>query len=103
MSGVSLENSRRAFKHALKYVLVAMILSILSLLYNLRAYCIALLALLHSSVNHGAKVFPHLLGFLGVVVLISLTTPAFTASYNKKRSTISALSSLLCVVSFTRS
>jgi hypothetical protein len=103
MSGVSLANSRRAFKHILKYVLVAVILSILSLPYNFLAYYIFLFAFLHSSVNHGAKVFPHLFGFLGMVVLIYFTTPALTASYNKKRSTAAARSSLLRVVSYTRS
>ena len=103
MSGVSLANSRRAFKHILKYAFVAVTLLILSLPYTFFAYYISLFAVLQSSVNHGANVFPHLLGFLGMVVFISLTTPALTASYNKKRSTAAARSSLLRVVSYTRS
>ena len=103
MSGVSLANSRRAFKHILKYAFVAVTLSILSLPYYFFAYYISLFAVLQSSVNHGANVFPHLLGILGMVVFISLTTPALTASYNKKRSTAAARSSLLRVVSYTRS
>ena len=103
MSGVSLANSRRAFKHILKYAFIAVILILLYLPYTFFAYCISLFAVLHSSVNHGANVFPHLLGFLGMVVFISLTTPAMTASCNKKRSIAAARSSLLHVVSYTRS
>jgi hypothetical protein len=36
-------------------------------------------ASLHSSLNHGVSVFPHLLGFLGIVVLMAFTTYAVTA------------------------
>ena len=61
-----------------------------------------LFASLHCSVNHGARVFPHLLGFVGEVMMISFTTPAFTASCNKKLSTFAALSSLLMDVLATR-
>jgi hypothetical protein len=54
-------------------------------------------------VNHGARVLPHLLGFLGEEIWIFLTTPACTASYNKKFSTAAARSSLLLSRSYTRS
>jgi hypothetical protein len=101
MSGVSVENSRRAFKQTLKYFLVAVVLCVLSLPYTFLARCISRLASLHSSVNHGASVFPHLFGFFGVDILISLTTPASTASYNMNYSTAAALSSLLLSVLFT--
>jgi hypothetical protein len=60
------------------------------------------LASLHSSVNHGARVFPHLFGFFGDVITISFTTPAITASYNMKFSTAAARSALLMDVSATR-
>jgi hypothetical protein len=103
MSGVAAANSRRAYKHTLKYALVAAILPVSCLPCNLLAYAISLLASLHALVNHGARVFPHLLGFLGEDILISFTTPAFTASYSKKISTAAARSSLLRAVSFTRS
>jgi hypothetical protein len=53
-------------------------------------------------VNQGASVFPHLLGFLGDVRVISRTTPAFTASYIIKLSTAAALSVLLGFLSATR-
>ena len=52
--------------------------------------------------NHGARVFPHLFGFFGDVIVISFTTPAFTASYSKKLSTVAARSALLMDVSPTR-
>jgi hypothetical protein len=45
--------------------------------------------------NQGASVFPHLLGFLGWVIYIFLTTPASTAYSNISFSTASALASLL--------
>ena len=60
------------------------------------------LASLQASVNHGANVFPHLLGFFGAVMFISLTTPAVTASYKMKLSTVAARFSLLMDVSATR-
>jgi hypothetical protein len=102
MSGVSAANSRRAYKHTFKYVLVAVILPVSFLPYYLLALAISRFASLHSSVNHGARVFPHLLGFFGDVILISLTTPAPTASCNRKFSTAAARSSLLLEVSVTR-
>jgi hypothetical protein len=80
MSGVYVANSRRAYKHILKYFLVAAILSTLSLPYYLRAFAMFRFASLQSSVNHGARVFPHLLGFVGEVMVISFTTPALIAS-----------------------
>jgi hypothetical protein len=55
---------------------------------------ISLLASLHVSSNQGASVLPHLLGFLGAVILISLTTPAATAYSSINFSTSAALSSL---------
>jgi hypothetical protein len=63
-----------------------------------RALAISLLASLQVSLNHGARVFPHLLGFLGAVILISFTTPAVTASYSRKVSTAAARASLSMVV-----
>ena len=103
MFGVSAANSKRARKHILRYTLVAAILLVASLPCNLLAYCISRLASLQTSVNQGARVFPHLLGFLGDDILISFTTPAFTASYSRKFSTAAARSSLLRSVSCTRS
>jgi hypothetical protein len=103
MSGVSAANSRRAYKHIFKYALVAAIQHSSFLAYCLLAFAIALFASLHFSLNHGARVFPHLLGFLGEVMVISLTTPAVTASVNRKFSTAVALSVLLRDVSATRS
>jgi hypothetical protein len=103
MSGVAAANSRRACKHILRYALEAVVVRILSLPCSLIAYCISRLASLHASVNHGARVFPHLLGFLGEEIWIFLTTPACTASYNKKFSTAAARSSLLLSRSYTRS
>ena len=102
MSGVSAANSRRACKHTFKYVLVAVILISCSLPCYLFALAMFLFASLHSSVNHGARVFPHLFGFFGLVITISFTTPAFIASYNMKLSTAAARSSLLMDVSATR-
>jgi hypothetical protein len=102
MSGVCVANSRRAYKHTFKYVLVAAVLFSFSLPYYRRVLAIFRLASLHSSVNHGARVFPHLLGFIGEVMIIYLTTPAVTASYNKKFSTAAARSSLLMDMSATR-
>ena len=98
MSGVYAANSRRAFEHILKYALVAFMLLSLPLPCSLRAMAISLLASLHVSLYHGARVYPHLLGFLGTVILISFTTPALTASCSKNDSTAAALSSLLMVV-----
>jgi hypothetical protein len=103
MSGVATANSKRACKHILRYALVAAILLGSSLPCNLLAYCISRLAFLQTSVNHGARVFPHLLGFFGEDILISFTTPAFTASYSINLSTAAARSSLLRSVSCTRS
>ena len=103
MSGVSVENSRRAFKQTFRYYLVAVVLCILFLPYIFLAFYISRLAALHSSVNHGASVFPHFFGFLWVDILISLTTPASTASCNMKSSTDVALSSLLIAVLCTNS
>jgi hypothetical protein len=53
------------------------------------------------SLNHGAKVLPHLLGFLGVVIFMRLTTPASTAYSSRNRSTYAALSVLSIEVSST--
>ena len=103
MSGVSAANSRRAYKHIFRYALVAATLDSSFLPFNLLALAIALLASLHFSLNHGARVFPHLLGFLGEVMVISFTTPAATASFNRKFSTAVALSVLLWDVLFTSS
>jgi hypothetical protein len=103
MSGVSAANSRRAYRHTLRYVLVAATLQTSFLPFNLLALAIALLASLHFSLNHGARVFPHLLGFLGEVMVITFTTPAATASFNRKFSTAVALSVLLRDVSVTSS
>jgi hypothetical protein len=102
MSGVSAANSRRASRHIFIYALVAAILFSLFLPYDLLALAIALLASLHFSVNHGASVLPHLLGFFGLVILISLTTPALTASSSIKFSTAEALSVLFRALSATR-
>ena len=103
MSGVAAANSRRAYKHILKYALVAAILPVSFLPCNLLACAISRFSFLHVSLNHGASVLPHLFGFFGVDMRISLTTPAFTASYSKNISTAAARSSLLRAVSFTRS
>jgi hypothetical protein len=54
----------------------------------------AYFAVLHSSVNQGANVFPHLLGFLGCIFFISLTTPAANAYCSIYSSIAVALSSL---------
>ena len=94
MSGVCAANSRRALEHVLKYALVAFMLRESPLPCVLRAMAISLLASLHCSVYHGARVFPHLLGFLGTVKFISFTTPALTASSSMNDSTAAALSSL---------
>ena len=102
MSGVCVANSRRAYKHTFKQFFVAAILSTLSRPCYLFALAILCLASLHTSVNHGARVFPHLFGFFGDVIVISLTTPALTASYSKKLSTFSARSALLMETSSTR-
>jgi membrane associated rhomboid family serine protease len=102
MSGVYLANSRRARKHTFKYFLLACIHFGSFLSYYLLIYAISRLASLQVSVNHGARVFPHLFGFLGYVIVISFTTPAPTASCNRKSSTAAALSSLLCEVSCTK-
>ena len=64
-------------------------------------FAISFFASLHLSLNQGASVLPHLLGFLGVVICIYLTTPAITACSNRKVSTAAALSSLVRVVSPT--
>ena len=63
-----------------------------------RALANSLLASLQVSLNHGARVLPHLLGFFGDVILISFTTPAVTASYSIKVSTAAARASLSMVV-----
>jgi hypothetical protein len=102
MSGVCAANSRRACRHTFKYYLVAWVLFGSFLPYYLLVLAISRLASLQVSVNHGARVFPHLLGFLGDVILISFTTPAPTASCSRKCSTAAALSSLLIDVSFTK-
>ena len=64
------------------------------LLYVRLALAKAYFACLHSSVNQGANVFPHLLGFLGCILLISLTTPAANAYFKMYASISVALSSL---------
>jgi hypothetical protein len=102
MSGVSAANSRRASRHIFIYALVAAILLLSFLPYDRLVLAITLLASLHFSVNHGASVFPHLLGFFGLVMVISLTTPALTASSNRKFSTAAALSVLFLDLSATR-
>jgi hypothetical protein len=56
------------------------------------------LASLQVSLNHGARVFPHLLGFFGAVIFISFTTPAVTASYSINDSTAAARASFSMVV-----
>ena len=61
----------------------------------------AFFASLHSSVNHGANVLPHLLGFLGDLIVISFTTPAFTAYSRMYFSTAVALVSLVLSASST--
>ena len=66
--------------------------------YSRRALASSLLASLQVSLNHGARVFPHLFGFFGVVILIAFTTPAVTASYSIKVSTAAARASLSMVV-----
>jgi hypothetical protein len=57
-----------------------------------RIFAISFLASLQVSLNHGAKVLPHLLGFLGMVLTMRLTTPASTAYSKRNRSTSFALS-----------
>ena len=99
ISGVCAANSRRALEHVLKYALVAFMLRESPLPCVLRAMAISLLASLHCSVYHGARVFPHLLGFLGWVMVISFTTPACTACVNMYCSTAAALVSFVVVVS----
>mgnify|MGYP003498408404 FL=1 len=103
MSGVSAENSRRARKHVFRYAFLEVVHYKSFLPYILRACYISRFAFLHSSLNHGASVLPHLLGFLGLEICISLTAPAITASCNRNSSTAAALSSLQRSVSFTRS
>jgi hypothetical protein len=58
----------------------------------------SLLASLQVSLNQGARVLPHLLGFFGAVILISFTTPAVTASYSMNVSTAAARASFSMVV-----
>ena len=53
------------------------------------------LAVLHSSLYHGAKCFSHLLGFLLSVRMVLVMTPAETASAIRNSSTCSARRSLL--------
>ena len=66
-----------------------------------RVLASSLLASLQVSLNHGARVFPHLLGFFGAVIFISFTTPALTASYSINVSTAAARLSFPMVVSST--
>jgi hypothetical protein len=58
------------------------------------AYANFFFASLHLSSNHGASVFPHLLGFVGRAIFSYFTTPAVNASCIIKSSTSCALSSL---------
>jgi hypothetical protein len=62
----------------------------------------SLLASLQLSLNHGASVFPHLLGFFGGVITVYRTTPASTAWSNINYSTASARSSFVRCPSDTR-
>jgi hypothetical protein len=66
--------------------------------YNFFASANAFLASLHSSLNQGAKVFPHLFGFFGYFISILFTTPACTAYCTIYSSTAAALSSLFLSV-----
>ncbi len=61
----------------------------------------ACFAYLQLSLNHGANVLPHLLGFFGFLNVISLTTPNSTAFVKMYFSTAAALSSLLQLSLFT--
>jgi hypothetical protein len=61
----------------------------------------ACFAYLHLSLNHGANVLPHLLGFFGFLNVISFTTPTSTAFVKMYFSTAAALSSLLQFSLFT--
>jgi uncharacterized membrane protein YesL len=99
MSGVVLANSARPFIHTYKNSFVACRIFGSSFPYVRLALAKAYFAALHSSVNQGANVFPHLLGFLGSVFLISLTTPAANAYYKIYSSIALALASLLSFAS----
>jgi hypothetical protein len=101
MSGVCLANSERATEHALRYSFVACVLRLSPVPYIRLVLAISLFAALQFSSNHGARVLPHLLGFLGVVMLIHFTTPAYTAYSSKNCSTLAARLELSIVVSST--
>ena len=98
MSGVWAANSRRALQQVFKYAVVAILLRGSDLPKLRFALANSLLASLQVSLNHGARVLPHLLGFFGAVIFISFTTPAVTASYSINASTAAARASFSMVV-----
>ena len=98
MSGVWAANSRRALLQVFKYAVVASLPRGSDLPKSRLALANSLLASLQVSLNHGARVLPHLLGFFGAVILISFTTPAVTASYSINASTAAARASFSMVV-----
>jgi hypothetical protein len=51
-------------------------------------------AVLHTSLNQGARVFAHLFGLLGYLIFTSFTTPAFRAYCRINSSTAVARASL---------
>jgi hypothetical protein len=57
-------------------------------------------AVLHRSVNHGARCFSHLFGFVDVRLVVAFSTPAFVASSIRKFSIFIDLSSLFSLYSF---
>ena len=58
-------------------------------------------AVLHRSVNHGARCFSHLFGFVDVRLVVAFSTPASVASSIKKFSTFLDRSSLFSLLSFS--
>ena len=98
MSGVWAANSRRALQQVFKYAVVASLPRGSDLPKPRFALANSLLASLQVSLNHGARVLPHLLGFFGAVIFISFTTPAVTASYSINASTAAARASFSMVV-----
>ena len=103
ISGVDFANSSRPFNHTLKKFFIASLTLLSPFPYYFLASASYFFASLHSSLNHGASVFPHLLGFFGTAVFISFTTCARTAYCSMHSSTAAALSSLLLVSSFIKS
>ena len=92
------ENSNRPLIHTLWNVFSARTTCSSPLPYTFLASDNLFFASLHSSLNHGASIFPHLLGFFGTINLISFTTFAFTACFSIYSSTAAALWSLLLLV-----